>query len=169
MDVAAVRKDFPILDRTVAGGKRLVYLDNAATTQKPRQVLDAMDAFYREENSNVHRSIHELGERATERYVKAHEDVADFLGASSMEEVVFTKNCTEALNLVAYSKGLRELRPGDEVVVTQMEHHSNFVPWLEVCRLTGARLRVVPVTPEGRFDMDAYAACLSRRTRIVSF
>ena len=168
LDVERVRADFPILGRKVAGGKTLVYLDNAATTQKPVQVLDAMDRYYRETNSNVHRSIHELGERATEEYVKAHERVADFIGADSMEEVVFTKNCTEALNLVAYSKGLRELKPGDEVVISQMEHHSNFVPWLEVCRITGATLRIVPVNDDGTLDMEAYAALLSRRTRLVS-
>jgi cysteine desulfurase/selenocysteine lyase len=168
LDVEKVRADFPILDRKVAGGKRLVYLDNAATTQKPRQVLDAMDAYYRETNSNVHRSIHELGEKATELYVKAHETVADFIGADSFEEIVFTKNCTEALNLVAYSRGLRELKPGDEVVISQMEHHSNFVPWLEVCRITGATLRIAPVTADGRLDLDAYASLLSRRTKIVA-
>ena len=167
-DVSRVRRDFPILERKLANGKPLVYLDNAATTQKPKQVLDAMDRYYRETNSNVHRSIHELGERATEQYIQAHERVAEFIGAASMEEIVFTKNCTEALNLVAYSKGLRELKPGDEVVISQMEHHSNFVPWLEVCRLTGAKLRIVPVTPEGMLDMDAYAGLLSRRTRLVS-
>ena len=167
-DVAAVRKDFPILQRRLANGRPLVYLDNAATTQKPEQVLRAMDDFYRETNSNVHRSIHELGERATELYVKAHERVADFIGASSMEEVVFTKNCTEALNLVAYSKGMRELKAGDEVVISQMEHHSNFVPWLEVCRVTGAKLRIAPLTQDGRLDLDAYRSLLSRRTKLVS-
>jgi len=168
LDVARVRKDFPILERKLANGKPLVYLDNAATTQKPAQVLDAMDRYYRETNSNVHRSIHELGERATEMYVQAHEKVAAFIGARSMEEVVFTKNCTEALNLVAYSKGLRELKAGDEVVISQMEHHSNFVPWLEVCRITGATLRIVPLTSDGRFDLDAYQAVLSRKTKLVS-
>ena len=168
LDAARLRKDFPILQSRLSNGKPLVYLDNAATTQKPVQVIDAMDRFYRETNSNVHRSIHELGERATEMYVKAHERVAEFIGASSMEEVVFTKNCTEALNVVAHSKGLRELKPGDEVVISQMEHHSNFVPWLEVCRITGATLRIAPLTPEGELDVDAYAALLSRRTRLVS-
>lgn len=169
LDVAAVRRDFPILDQRVAGGKRLVYLDNSATTQKPVQVIDAMDAFYRETNSNVHRSIHELGERATDMYVAAHERVARFVGATGPEEIIFTKNCTEALNLVAYSKGLRELKAGDEVVISQMEHHSNFVPWLEVCRITGATLRIAPLTSDGMLDMDAYRALVSRgKTRIVS-
>ncbi|HUR68890.1 MAG TPA: cysteine desulfurase [Candidatus Thermoplasmatota archaeon] len=168
LDVSRIRKDFPILQRTLSNGKPLVYLDNAATTQKPVQVLDAMDGFYRETNSNVHRSIHELGERATELYVLAHERVAEFVGAKGAEEIVFTKNCTEALNLVAYSKGLRELKPGDEVVISQMEHHSNFVPWLEVCRITGARLRIAPLTKEGRLDLAAYRSLLSRKTRIVA-
>ena len=168
LDVAAIRKDFPILDRKVADGKPLVYLDNGATTQKPVQVLDAMDKYYRETNSNVHRSIHELGERATEQYIRAHERVAEFIGASSMEEIVFTKNCTEALNLVAYAVGLRALKPGDEVVISQMEHHSNFVPWLEVCRITGAKLRIAPLTLDGQLDMASYRALLSRNTKIVS-
>jgi cysteine desulfurase/selenocysteine lyase len=168
LDVARLRQDFPILDRKLSNGKPLVYLDNAATTQKPAQVIDAMDAFYRETNANVHRSIHELGERATEQYIQAHEAAARFVGAGSYEEVVFTKNCTEALNLVAYSKGLRELKPGDEVVISQMEHHSNFVPWLEVCRLTGAKLRIAPLTRTGELDVDAYAKLLSRKTRIVA-
>jgi len=167
-DVQRIRKDFPILERRLSNGKPLVYLDSAATSQKPRQVLEAMDRFYRETNSNVHRSIHELGERSTEAYIQAHERVAQFIGAESMEEIVFTKNCTEALNLVAYSKGMRELKPGDEVVVSQMEHHSNFVPWLEVCRITGARLRIAPLDAEGRLDVDAYARLLSRKTRVVA-
>ena len=167
-NVAQVRKDFPILERKLSNGKPLVYLDNAATTQKPVQVLDAMDRFYRETNSNVHRSIHEMGERATNMYVEAHEMVAEFIGAASMEEVVFTKNCTEALNLVAYSKGLRELKAGDEVVISQMEHHSNFVPWLEVCRITGAKLRIAPMTTDGQLDMRAYQALLSRKTKVVA-
>ena len=168
LDVAALRKDFPILQRRLSNGKPLAYLDNAATTQKPVQVLEAMDGYYRTTNANVHRSIHELGERATEQYVEAHQKVADFIGARSFEEVVFTKNCTEALNLVAYSKGLRELKPGDEVVISQMEHHSNFVPWLEVCRITGATLRIVPVTAEGDLDYAAYEGVLGRRTRLVA-
>jgi cysteine desulfurase / selenocysteine lyase len=168
LPVAKLREDFPILQRKLANGKPLVYLDNAATTQKPESVLAAMDAYYRETNSNVHRSIHELGERATDMYVQAHERVAEFIGAGSYEEIVFTKNCTEALNLVAYSKGMRELQPGDEVVISQMEHHSNFVPWLEVCRITGAKLRIAPLTSEGELDVDAYAKLLSRRTRIVA-
>jgi len=168
LNVAKLRQDFPILQRKLTNGKPLVYLDNAATTQKPTQVIDAMDRFYRETNSNVHRSIHELGERSTEQYVKAHEKVAEFIGAGSMDEIVFTKNCTEALNLVAYSRGLRELKPGDEVIISQMEHHSNFVPWLEVCRITGANLRIAPITRAGELDYDAYAKLLSRRTRIVA-
>lgn len=168
LPVAQIRKDFPILERKLTNGKPLVYLDNAATTQKPVQVLDAMDRYYRETNANVHRSIHELGERATEQYVAAHERVAEFIGAGSSEEIIFTKNATEALNLVAYSKGFHELKPNDEVVISQMEHHSNFVPWLEVCKATGAKLRIAPLTTEGELDMAAYAAMLSRKTRLVS-
>ncbi|MHB8604433.1 MAG: aminotransferase class V-fold PLP-dependent enzyme [Thermoplasmatota archaeon] len=162
-DVKAIRKDFPILERKVRG-KPLVYLDNAATTQRPVQVIEAMNDFYRNHNANVHRSIHLLGEEATEMYVGAHAKVAEFIRAPSAEEIIFTKNCTEALNLVAYAWGLRKLKPGDEVVVSLMEHHSNFVPWQQICKMTGAKLVVAPITATGELDMAAYAALLKRGT-----
>ncbi len=167
LDVATVRKDFPVLARKVHGEKDLVYLDSAATSQKPRAVIDAMTRFYERSNANVHRSIHELGEEATNLYVAAHEDAARFVGAASAEEIVFTKNCTEALNLVAYAWGLSNLRPGDEVVISLMEHHSVIVPFQQIAKRTGATLRVAPLTPTGELDLDALAGILNRRTRLV--
>jgi cysteine desulfurase/selenocysteine lyase len=164
--VEEIRKDFPILEEKVHG-KPLVYLDNAATTQKPRSVIEAMDRFYRETNSNVHRSIHALGERATAEYIEAHEKAARFVGGRSYHEVVFTKNCTESINLVAYSFR-HKLQPGDEVLVTRMEHHSNFVPWQQIAKQTGAKLVVAPVTAEGRLDMAAFERLVNRRTKVVS-
>ncbi|HVL48488.1 MAG TPA: cysteine desulfurase [Candidatus Thermoplasmatota archaeon] len=167
-DVERVRKDFPILDRMVKG-RRLVYLDSAATTQKPTPVLEAMARYYARSNANVHRSIHTLGEEATEAYVGAHETVARFIGARGLEEIVFTKNCTEAINTVAYAWGLTNLERGDEVVVTRMEHHANFVPWQQIARAKGATLRIAPLDAEGRVDLEAYGALLGRRTKIVAF
>ncbi|MHB8584712.1 MAG: aminotransferase class V-fold PLP-dependent enzyme [Thermoplasmatota archaeon] len=161
-----IRKDFPILEQEVHG-KRLVYLDNAATTQKPRAVIEAMDRYYAETNSNVHRSIHELGERATAAYIDAHEKAARFVGGRSYQEVVFTKNCTESINLVAYSMR-RRLQPGDEILITRMEHHSNFVPWQQIAKQTGAKLVIAPVSQEGRLDMAAFAKLVTRRTKLVS-
>src|SRR3989338_9922504 len=143
-DVAKIRKDFPILNRKV-NGKRLVYLDNAATTQKPMQVIEAMDEYYREHNANVHRAIHQLSEEATQLYEKAHQDTARFINASGMEEAIFTKNATEALNLAAYSL-TSSLKRGDEIVLTQMEHHSNLVPWQQLAKQRGLSIRYIPIT-----------------------
>lgn len=164
--VEDVRKDFPILDVRVHG-KPLVYLDNAATTQKPRAVIDAMTRYYEETNANVHRSIHTLGERATEQYVDAHRIVGEFIGAAA-EECVFTKGTTESLNLVAYAWGRRNLAAGDEVLVTRLEHHSNFVPWQQIGRDAGARLRIAELTPEGELDVEDFKAKVTRRTKVVS-
>ena len=144
LDVAAVRGDFPILERRV-NGNPLVYLDSAATSQKPRPVLEAMDDYYRRHNANVHRGVHTLAEEATHLFEEARGKVARFVGASE-RATVFTKNVSEAVNLVAYAWGLRNLGEGDEILVTEMEHHSNLVPWQLVARLTGARVRAVPVT-----------------------
>ena len=168
LEAARLRADFPLLQRQ-ENGRRLVYLDNAATTQKPAQVIDAMDRFYRETNSNVHRSIHELGERATEMYVAAHERVARFVHASSMEEIVFTRGTTEAINLVAGSYGRAKLRRGDSVVVTAMDHHSNLVPWQILCQEKGATLRMVEITEDGRIDLSDFGAALERRPKLVAF
>jgi cysteine desulfurase/selenocysteine lyase len=166
LDVAALRADFPILERTMHG-RPLVYLDSANTSQKPRAVLDAMDAYYRETNANVHRGVYELGVEATARYEGGRDRVAAFVNAPR-EGVVFTKNASEAINLVAWAWGVRTLRPGDEVLVTEMEHHSNIVPWHLAARLTGATVRFCPVTGDGEIDLDAFHALLSGRTRMVA-
>jgi cysteine desulfurase/selenocysteine lyase len=165
IDVVALRADFPILSRTVHGAP-LVYLDSAATSQKPTAVLDAMDAYYRETNANVHRGVYELAAEATSRYEAGRDSVARMIGAPR-ESVVFTKNATEAINLVAWAWGVRNLRAGDEVLITEMEHHSNIVPWQIVAGITGASVRFAPVTPTGELDMDAFEGLLSERTRMV--
>src|SRR3990172_601441 len=148
------RKDFPILSRTIEG-KPLVYLDNAATSQKPRQVIDAVRSYYERSNANVHRSIHTLGEEATALLEEARDGVQSFIGASSREEVIFTRGTTEAINLVAQAWG-RGLGPGDEVIITEMEHHSNLIPWQLLCRDGGCALKAVPVTDDGFLDLRRY-------------
>ncbi|HSJ72828.1 MAG TPA: cysteine desulfurase [Miltoncostaeaceae bacterium] len=165
IDVAALRADFPILSRRVNGAP-LVYLDSAATSQKPNAVLEAMGAYYRETNANVHRGVYELAAEATARFEAGRDAVARLVGAPR-EGVVFTKNASEAINLVAWAWGVRELKPGDEVLVTEMEHHSNIVPWQIVAEITGATVRFAPVTPGGELDMDALRGLLSERTRLV--
>ena len=160
------RTDFPILARQIHGHP-LVYLDSAASSQKPRQVLEAMQRYYEHSHANVHRSIHTLGEEATELYEAARDAARGFIGARFREEVVFTRGTTEGINVVARAVA-NMLRQGDEIVVTEMEHHSNLIPWQMVCRERGAVLRAVPVTPEGFLDMDAFARLLSPRTRLVA-
>ncbi|HET9188542.1 MAG TPA: cysteine desulfurase [Acidothermaceae bacterium] len=169
-DVEAVRKDFPILDRTVRDARPLVYLDSANTSQKPRQVIDALSEFYERHNSNIHRATHALGEEATEAYEGARLKVAEFIGAPDASEVVFTKNSSEALNLVAnvLAWGPRGLHPGDEVVITEMEHHSNIVPWQLLCERTGATLRWFGVTDDGRLDLEDIDELITERTKVVS-
>jgi cysteine desulfurase/selenocysteine lyase len=168
-DVGRVRKDFPILDRTVRDGKPLVYLDSANTSQKPRQVIDAMTDFYERHNANIHRATHELGEEATEAYEGARIKVAGFIGTPDETEVVFTKNVSEAINLVAYSIGnAHRLGEGDEIVISEMEHHSNIVPWQLLCQRTGARLRWFGVTPDGRLDLSEADELINERTKIVA-
>jgi cysteine desulfurase / selenocysteine lyase len=166
-DVATVRADFPILQQQVHG-KPLVYLDSANTTQKPRAVIDAQTRYYCEDNANIHRSTHLLSERATRAYERARVQVQRLVNAAEAREIIFTRGCTEAINLVAHSWGRANLGPGDEVVLTWMEHHSNIVPWQIACEQTGARLRVVPITDEGELDLDAYEAALGERTRLVA-
>ena len=160
------REDFPILSREVHG-RPLVYLDNAATTQKPRALLEAMDALYTTCNANVHRGIHTLSQEATALHEGARERVRSFLNARSTAEIVFTRGTTESLNLVAASFSQAFLREGDEVIVTVMEHHSNIVPWQLARERWGFTLRVVPMDDEGRLDLEAYAALLNERTRLV--
>jgi cysteine desulfurase / selenocysteine lyase len=172
-DVARIRKDFPILDRTVRGGRPLVYLDSANTSQKPRSVIETMTEFYERHNANIHRATHELGEEATEAYEGARIKVARFIGAADEAEVVFTKNVSEAINLVAYAvgnvaSGRLRLAEGDEIVITEMEHHSNIVPWQLLCQRTGARLRWFSVTPDGRLDLDRADDLINERTKIVA-
>jgi cysteine desulfurase/selenocysteine lyase len=160
------RRDFPILSRIV-NGHPLVYLDSAASSQKPAQVIEAIQHYYQTSHANVHRSIHTLGEEATELYEGARDAVRAFIGARSREEIIFTRGTTEGINLVAQALG-RTLAPGDELLVTEMEHHSNLIPWQMACRDHGAVLRAIPVGGEGYLDLDAFARLLSPRTRVVA-
>jgi cysteine desulfurase/selenocysteine lyase len=166
-DVRRIRDDFPILRQTVHG-KPLVYLDNAATAQKPRVVLDALLAYYSEDNANVHRGVHLLSERATQAFEDARAAVQRFINAASTHEIVFTRNATEGINLVAQTFGRTRLGPGDEVVISAMEHHSNIVPWQMVCQDRGASLRVIPITDEGTLQLEEYERLLGPHTRLVS-
>jgi cysteine desulfurase/selenocysteine lyase len=172
LDVETIRKDFPILSRLVHGDKPLVYLDNAATSQKPRQVIDALVEYYEKHNANVHRGIHTLAEEATALYEGARDKMAAFIGAPSRDEVVFTKNTSEAINLVARvlgeaSPGYR-VGPGDEIVITEMEHHSNIVPWHQLAERTGATVKWFSLTDEGRLDLSTLDSVITERTKIVS-
>ena len=161
------RGDFPILERIV-NGHRLVYLDSAASSQKPRTVIEAMSQYYATTHANVHRSIHTLGEEATALYEMARDRVQRFIGAASREEVVFTRGTTDGINLVAEAVG-RTLRPGDEILITDLEHHSNIIPWQMAARDCGATVRSVPVTGEGLLDLEAFERLLGPRTRVVAF
>ena len=167
IDIQRVRADFPILARTV-NGRPLVYLDNAATSQKPRAVLDAIASYYTTINANVHRGVHELSGRATDAYEAARERIRAFFNARSTHEIVYTRNATEGINLVAYTFVRPNLRPGDEVLISAMEHHSNIVPWQIVCEGTGARLRVAPVDDRGELQLDEFERLLTERTRIAA-
>jgi cysteine desulfurase/selenocysteine lyase len=167
-DAQSVRADFPILGELV-NELPLIWLDNAATTQKPAVVLERLDHFYRHENSNIHRGAHELASRATDAYEQARTTVADFLGADAREEIVFVRGTTEAINLVAHAWGRNQLGPGDEVLITWLEHHANIVPWQQLCQATGAQLRVAPIDDSGQLILEEYERLLSRRTRIVAF
>ena len=167
MTIESIRAAFPILRRRVHG-QPLVYLDNAATTQKPQVVIERVSRFYAEENANVHRGVHALSERATDAYETARQTVARFLHAADPREIVFVRGTTEAINLVAQTYGRVHLGAGDEVLITTMEHHSNIVPWQMACDAAGARLRVVPMTDDGALRLDEYERLLSDRTRIVA-
>ncbi len=165
--VERLREEFPILAMQ-AHGRRLAYLDNAATTQKPREVLDAITTYYTSQNANVHRGVHLLSERATLAFEQAREHVAAFFGAARSHEIVFTRNATESVNLVASSWGGANLKPGDEVLISAMEHHSNIVPWQLACERTGAALKVIPIDERGVLDMEAFARLLSPKTKMVA-
>ena len=166
-DVQAVRADFPILSRMV-GDRPLVYLDNAATSQRPNQVVDAEADFYRLHNANAHRGLYMLGEEATELFEGARAKLAAFVGASTAESIVFTRGTTESMNLVAYGWARKFLKPGDEVLITEMEHHSNIVPWQMATQATGATLRYIPLTDDGRLDLSDLGSLLTERTKLLS-
>ncbi len=168
LDVDAIRADFPILDREVSDGQRLVYLDNAATTQTPEQVVDVFSDYYRGYNANVHRGIHQLSQEASIAYEEAHDRLAEFIGADGREEMIFTKNTTESINLVAYAWGLNELSEGDAVVLSEMEHHSSFVTWREIAKKVGAEVRYIRVDEDGYLDMDHAAELIDEDVEMVS-
>ena len=167
-DVNLIKKDFPILNEKV-NGKPIAWLDNAATTQKPQQVIDRISYFYEHENSNIHRAAHELAARATDAYEEARKKVQAFIGAASPNEIVFVRGTTEAINLVAKSYGEQYLQPGDEIIVSHLEHHANIVPWQQLSAKKGLKLRVIPVDDSGQVILEEYAKLLNSKTKIVSF
>jgi cysteine desulfurase/selenocysteine lyase len=167
-DVHSIRQDFPILQERV-NGKPLIWFDNAATTQKPKAVIDRLSYFYEHENSNVHRAAHELAARSTDAYEAARETIRRFLNASSVNEIVFVRGTTEGINLVAKSWGPQNLQPGDEIVLTHLEHHANIVPWQQLAQQTGAKLRVAPVDHQGQILLEEYQKLLNSRTKLVAF
>lgn len=168
-DVEAIRRDFPILDREVHPGVKLIYLDSTATAQKPLAVIDAMDRYYRMTNANIHRGVHVLAEEATAEYEGARQRIASFIGARSAKEIIYTRNATEAINLVAYSWGHANLKAGDTIILTEMEHHSNLVPWQMLAAELKLRLEFIPVTPEGLLDQAEYARLLNLQPKLVAF
>lgn len=167
-DVDAVRADFPILHKPLSGGRQLVYLDSAATAQKPRQVIDKLVECLENYNANVHRGIHALGDRVTGELEDSREKVRRFIGAAEVDEIIFTSGTTMAINLVANAWGRKFLNPGDELLLNEMEHHANLVPWQEIARERGAALRFIPLTSDGRLDLTSLDAVLTERTRLVA-
>ena len=167
-DVRKIRLDFPILHQKIKGNP-LVYLDNAASTQKPKSVIEAISNYYSQDNANIHRGVHALSQRATDAYEKTRETARKFINASKIEEIIFVRGTTEAINLVAQSFGRSELKTGDEILVTTMEHHSNIVPWQQLCEQTGAKLRVAPIDDNGDVIVEEFEKLLGDRTKIVSF
>ncbi len=166
MDIERIRKDFPVLSRMVRD-KQLVYLDNAATTQKPSVVIDAISDLYKHYNANVHRGVYLLAEESTQAYEDSREAVRRFINANSAKEIVFTRNATEALNLIAYTWGEANIKAGDEIIVSIMEHHSNYVPWFRLAHRKGAIIKIVPSKMDGELDMDTFKSMLSDKTRLV--
>ncbi|TAH01840.1 MAG: cysteine desulfurase [Sphingobacteriales bacterium] len=166
-DVMAVRKQFPVLTRMVKG-KPLVYFDNAATAQKPQAVIDALDNYYKLHNANIHRGIHSLAEEATAAYEATRDTVQHFINAPQREEIIFTRGVTESINLVAYTWGRTNLKAGDEIIISGMEHHSNIVPWQLIAEMTGAVLKVIPVTENGELEMEVFYTLLSTKTKLVA-
>jgi cysteine desulfurase/selenocysteine lyase len=169
LNVEEIRKDFPVLDQEVHPGKKLIYLDSAATSQKPMQVITAMDAYYKRHNANIHRGIHVLAESATDLYEGAREKIARFINAERSSEIIYTRNTTESINLVAHSWARKFLKRGDIVLLTEIEHHSNLVPWHMLAEEIGVRLEFVPVTDEGTLDMAAYEKLLEMSPKLFSF
>lgn len=167
-DVEAIRRDFPILSETVNGGRKLVWLDNSATTQKPRSVIERISQYYLHENSNVHRAAHALAARSTDVYEEARQKVASFLNAPSPSNIVFTRGTTEGINLVAQSYVRPMLKPGDEIILSMLEHHANIVPWQQICAETGAAIRVIPVDESGQLIVSEYRKLFNAHTRFVS-
>ncbi len=167
LDVQRVRKDFPILGQTIHG-KPLVYLDNAATSQKPKSVIDTLNGYYTSENSNIHRGVHHLSEQATQDYENVREKIRNFINASDTREIIFVRGTTEAINLVAQSYGRSFIKKDDEIVISAMEHHSNIVPWQILCEQVGARLRVIPINNDGELLLGEYTSLLNDRTRLVA-
>ena len=168
-DVNRIRQDFPILNREVRPGVKVVYLDSTATSQKPESVIEAMDIFYRHSNANIHRGVHTLAEEATAMYEQARVKIAKFINAESAHQIIYTRNTTESINLVAYTWARANLKSGDLVILTEMEHHSNLVPWHILAAERGIRLEFIPVTKEGLLDIDAYRELLSQNPNLVSF
>jgi len=166
-DVEKIRSDFPVLHREV-NGNPLTYLDNGASSQKPKQVIDRMTRYYEHEHANIHRGVHHLSQRATDAYEQVREATCNYLNAASSREVLFTRGTTESINLVASSWGRHFLREGDEIIVSTMEHHSNIVPWQMICEEQGAKLKVIPISRAGELDMEALQGLLNERTRLVS-
>lgn len=168
-DVNKIRKDFPVLSRQIHDGKSVVYLDSAATSQKPQQVIDTLDNFYRKHNANIHRGIHVLAEEATAEYEGARERIAAFINAPKARQIIYTRNATESINLVAYSWGRHNLKAGDVIITTEMEHHSNLVPWQMLAAELDLRLEFIPVTEDGLLDMEAYNKLLDLKPKLVAF
>ena len=169
IDIKSIRKDFPILEREVHPGVKLTYIDSAATSQKPEAVIQAMDNYYRLSNANIHRGVHALAEEATAMYESARMRIANFIGAKSSREIIFTRNTTEAINLVAYSWARTNLKAGDIIILTEMEHHSNLVPWQILSAEKNVRLEFIPVTEDGLLDLNAYQNLLELKPGLVSF
>ncbi len=167
LDVTAIREDFPILAQRVHG-KPLIYLDNAATSQKPKCVIEALTHFYRMDNANIHRGVHQLSERATRSYEAARGKVQQFLNAANVREIIFVRGATEGINLVAQTYGRTHVKAGDEIVISALEHHSNIVPWQMLCEEKGAVLRVIPINDRGEVEFDQFEKLLNRRTRLVA-
>jgi len=167
LNIDKIREDFPILKQRVHG-KSLIYFDNAATSQKPKQVIDEIDYFYRNDNANIHRGVHRLSERATEEFEAAREKVREFLGAPKAQEIIFVRGATEAINLVAQTYGRQNFKENDEIIISTLEHHSNIVPWQMLCEQTGAKLKVIPINERGELIFEEFEKLLNPRTKFVA-